>query len=61
MKARMTSPVMIFPQAPVPDEVWAEAAQHYDEHGLARVLLSIVLINVWNRLNVATSRRRASG
>ena len=39
---------------PVPDEVWAEAARHYDEHGLAGLLLSIALINVWNRLNAAT-------
>ncbi len=39
---------------PVPDEVWAEAARHYDERALAGLLLSIALINVWNRLNVAT-------
>jgi AhpD family alkylhydroperoxidase len=39
---------------PVPDEVWAEAARHYDERALAGLLLSIGLINVWNRLNVAT-------
>lgn len=39
---------------PVPDEVWEDAARHYDEKGLAALLLSIGLINVWNRLNVAT-------
>jgi AhpD family alkylhydroperoxidase len=39
---------------PVPDEIWAEAASHYDERGLAALLLAIALINVWNRLNVAT-------
>jgi alkylhydroperoxidase family enzyme len=39
---------------PVPDEVWAEAAKHYDEPALAALLLSIAAINVWNRLNVAT-------
>ncbi|HKX18600.1 MAG TPA: carboxymuconolactone decarboxylase family protein [bacterium] len=39
---------------PVPDEVWAEAARHYDERALAGLLLSIASINVWNRLNVAT-------
>lgn len=39
---------------PVPDELWAEAAAHFDEEGLAALLLSIALINVWNRLNVAT-------
>jgi AhpD family alkylhydroperoxidase len=39
---------------PVPDDVWEEAARHYDERALAGLLLSISLINVWNRLNVAT-------
>jgi AhpD family alkylhydroperoxidase len=38
---------------PVPDEVWAEAARHYDEAGLASLLLAIAAINVWNRLNVS--------
>jgi AhpD family alkylhydroperoxidase len=39
---------------PVPDEVWNEAARHYDERGLAALLVAIGTINVWNRLNVAT-------
>ena len=39
---------------PVPDEVWAEAARHYDEQGLAALLIAITSINVWNRLNAAT-------
>jgi AhpD family alkylhydroperoxidase len=39
---------------PVPDEVWAEAARHYDEQGLSALLLAITSINVWNRLNAAT-------
>ncbi|SRR6266702_7006760 len=39
---------------PVPDEIWNEAARHYDEKALAALVLSIALINVWNRLNVAT-------
>jgi AhpD family alkylhydroperoxidase len=38
---------------PVPDEVWQEAARHYDEAGLASLLLAIATINVWNRLNVS--------
>ncbi len=37
---------------PVPDDVWDEAARHYDEKGLAALLLTIATINVWNRLNV---------
>ena len=39
---------------PVPDAIWAEAARHFDERGLAELVLSISLINLWNRLNVAT-------
>jgi len=39
---------------PVPDDVWAEASRHYDERALAALVLAISVINVWNRLNVAT-------
>ncbi|MGH8934420.1 MAG: carboxymuconolactone decarboxylase family protein [Egibacteraceae bacterium] len=41
---------------PVPDEVWDEAARHYDEPALAALILSIASINVWNRLNVTTKQ-----
>ena len=37
---------------PVPDEIWDEAARHYDERGLAALLLMIATTNVYNRLNV---------
>lgn len=39
---------------PVPDEIWDKAARYYDEPALAALIISIALINVWNRLNVAT-------
>jgi len=39
---------------PVPDEIWDEAVRHYDESALAALTLSIALINIWNRLNIAT-------
>jgi AhpD family alkylhydroperoxidase len=39
---------------PVPDEIWDEAARHYDESQLAALVLTIANINVWNRLNVTT-------
>jgi AhpD family alkylhydroperoxidase len=39
---------------PVPDEIWDEAARHYDEAGLSALLLSIATTNVFNRLNVPT-------
>jgi len=44
---------------PVPDEIWKEAARHYDEKALGALVLSIAGINLWNRLNVAT--RQVSG
>ncbi len=44
---------------PVPDEVWAQAARHYDEQGLSALLIAITSINVWTRLNAAT--RQVSG
>ena len=39
---------------PVPDEVWNEAARHYNETQLGALVMSIGLINLWNRLNTAT-------
>jgi AhpD family alkylhydroperoxidase len=39
---------------PVPDDVWNEASRHYDEKGLAALILSTAATNVWNRLNVST-------
>ncbi len=39
---------------PVPDEVWEEAARHYDESELAALVLSIATINTFNRINAAT-------
>ncbi len=38
---------------PVPDDIWNEAAKHFDEKALAALLVSIAQINVWNRLNAA--------
>ncbi len=41
---------------PVTDEIWAEAAKHYDEQQLALLVLNIAQINLWNRLNVAVKQ-----
>ena len=41
---------------PVPDDVWDEAARHFDEQALSALVLSIAQINVWNRLNVAVGQ-----
>ncbi len=39
---------------PVPDQVWDAAAAHYDEKGLAAIVLMIGLTNMFNRLNATT-------
>ncbi|GHC59360.1 carboxymuconolactone decarboxylase family protein [Streptomyces cinnamoneus] len=36
----------------VPDEVWANAAKHYDEDQLIALVSLIALINAFNRMNV---------
>ncbi|SCG75869.1 alkylhydroperoxidase AhpD family core domain-containing protein [Micromonospora echinaurantiaca] len=43
---------------PVSDEVWAEAARHFDEKQLAAVVLWVATTNFFNRLN-ATTRQPA--
>ncbi|MBD0710962.1 MULTISPECIES: carboxymuconolactone decarboxylase family protein [unclassified Streptomyces] len=39
---------------PVPDEVYARAAAHFDETEIARVISAIVVINAWNRIAIST-------
>ena len=39
---------------PVPDEIWDEAADHYDERELAALILMIGVTNLFNRLNATT-------
>ncbi len=43
---------------PVPDSIWEEATRHYDEQGLAAIILMIATTNLFNRLN-ATVRQIA--
>jgi len=44
---------------PVNDEIWNEAARHYNEKAMADLILNIALINFWNRVNVTI--RQVSG
>ena len=37
----------------VPDAVWDEVADHYDEEQLAALLIMIGTLNLFNRINVA--------
>jgi AhpD family alkylhydroperoxidase len=38
----------------VPDEIWDEAAKHYDEKGLGALVAFVALTNLFNRINVST-------
>ena len=38
---------------PLPDSVWEKVTRHFKEPEIAALLVSIALINSWNRFNVA--------
>jgi AhpD family alkylhydroperoxidase len=40
----------------VPDDVWGEAARHFEERALAGIVLHIATTNLFNRLNVTTGQ-----
>ncbi len=60
MQERMKNPAVIIPEAMPAIQALTvatrkgEAARHYDEQGLAALLLSIATANVYNRLNLPT-------
>jgi AhpD family alkylhydroperoxidase len=39
---------------PVPDDVWDEAARHYDKAQLAALVIAVATINAFNRINATT-------
>ena len=72
--ARMRYPAMIILDAvaeavtwlsdradPVPDEIRDEAARHYDERGLAALMLMIATTHVYNRLTVTIRQPVGAG
>ena len=46
---------------PVPDNVWNEAAKHFDERGLAALVLWVATTNLYNRVNVTTRQPAGKG
>lgn len=44
-------------EAGVPDAVWDELARHFDEQTVVHILMAVSVINVWNRMAVATRQR----
>jgi AhpD family alkylhydroperoxidase len=57
----LTEAVTLIAEDGVPDAVWNEAAKHFDEKQLAALVVHVSVINVWNRLNVATRQVAGSG
>lgn len=52
----LTEAVPLVADAGVPDDVYTEAAAHFDERELAQVLSLILAINTWNRVALATRK-----
>ena len=48
-----TEAVTLLGDGRVPDEVYAQAREHFGEAELVKLTLAVVAINGWNRLNVA--------
>jgi AhpD family alkylhydroperoxidase len=44
----------------VPDEIWDDVAKHFDERAISSIVLNIGLINLFNRVNVATRQPPAA-
>ncbi|MEV6395780.1 carboxymuconolactone decarboxylase family protein [Streptomyces sp. NPDC051907] len=40
----------------VPDHVYEEAAQHFEEKELAQLIALVFTVNAWNRMNVTTRK-----
>ncbi len=50
----LTEAVTLIGEGGVPDSVWDAAASQFSEQELVHLLMAISVINVWNRLAVAT-------
>ncbi|WP_350257484.1 carboxymuconolactone decarboxylase family protein [Scrofimicrobium sp. R131] len=50
----LTEAITRIGRAGVPDPVWDEAAAHFSEEELVWLIMAISVINVWNRMAVAT-------
>lgn len=48
----LTEAITLLAEGPVPDDVYARAAKHFDEPELAALIAQIVAINAWNRFQV---------
>ncbi|MEK0100327.1 carboxymuconolactone decarboxylase family protein [Streptomyces sp. A475] len=52
----LTEAVTLVADGGVPDDVYAEAAERFDEQELAHILSLILTINTWNRIALSTGK-----
>lgn len=52
--------LMSDPQDMASDEVWEKSAQYYTDEQLGALVMHIGLVNLWNRVNVATRQEDAA-
>jgi AhpD family alkylhydroperoxidase len=50
----LTDALTLVAKSHVPDDVYEEAARHFDQAELAQLIWAIAAINVWNRIAVST-------
>lgn len=50
----LTEAITVLTEGFVPDEVYARAAEHFDEAELTQLIAAITVINAWNRFGVST-------
>ena len=46
---------------PIPDDVYDVAAEHFEPPQLAALILAVGVVNLWNRVNLATRQHAATG
>src|SRR5262245_42640091 len=49
--------VTLVSERQVPDDVWDEAARHFDPEEMAALIYAATVINAWNRLAISTRMR----
>ncbi|TDU04799.1 AhpD family alkylhydroperoxidase [Streptomyces sp. 846.5] len=57
----LTEAVTVLTDGFVPDEVYARAAEHFEEAELAQIIALILTINSWNRIAVTTRMQPTLG
>ncbi|MCK6257841.1 carboxymuconolactone decarboxylase family protein [Fictibacillus sp. KIGAM418] len=50
----LTESITLVADSHVPDEVYREVAEHFEEKQIAEIIMQIVTINAWNRIGVST-------